>query len=135
MTFPFQLIPSITAAILIFIILLSRQRKQLQGGMDVQPDCFTAKHPKAASDHAPTEPKSPKSYFLIKSEADVFSIDDLASRPEQTEPWDGECVSFNTNVTLNGNRSRVFCLNYPHQYLRCEESPSEENSPANADWG
>jgi predicted RNA-binding protein with PUA-like domain len=25
----------------------------------------------------------------MKSEADVFSIDDLASRPQQTEPWDG----------------------------------------------
>lgn len=25
----------------------------------------------------------------MKSEADVFSIDDLASRPHQTEPWDG----------------------------------------------
>jgi predicted RNA-binding protein with PUA-like domain len=28
-------------------------------------------------------------YWLIKSEPDVFSIDDLASRPGQTEPWDG----------------------------------------------
>ena len=28
-------------------------------------------------------------YWLMKSEPDVFSIDDLASRPDQTEPWDG----------------------------------------------
>lgn len=29
------------------------------------------------------------SYFLMKSEADVFSIDDLAQCKDQTEPWDG----------------------------------------------
>lgn len=28
-------------------------------------------------------------YWLFKSEPDAFSIDDLTSRPEQTEPWDG----------------------------------------------
>ncbi|NTS77236.1 EVE domain-containing protein [Catenovulum sp. SM1970] len=28
-------------------------------------------------------------YWLMKSEPDAFSIDDLASRPEQTEHWDG----------------------------------------------
>ncbi len=28
-------------------------------------------------------------YWLMKSEPDVFGIDDLASRPNQTEPWDG----------------------------------------------
>lgn len=28
-------------------------------------------------------------YWLMKSEPDSFSIDDLASRPRQTEPWDG----------------------------------------------
>lgn len=27
--------------------------------------------------------------WLLKTEPDTFSIDDLASRPEQTEPWDG----------------------------------------------
>lgn len=30
-----------------------------------------------------------RQYWLFKSEPDVFSIDDLASRPEQREPWDG----------------------------------------------
>lgn len=30
-----------------------------------------------------------KCYYLMKSEADVFSIDDLSQRPNQTEPWDG----------------------------------------------
>ena len=30
----------------------------------------------------------------MKSEAEVFSIDDLASRPNQIEPWDGACASF-----------------------------------------
>jgi predicted RNA-binding protein with PUA-like domain len=28
-------------------------------------------------------------YWLMKSEPGAFSIDDLASRPGQTEPWDG----------------------------------------------
>ncbi len=28
-------------------------------------------------------------YWLFKTEPDAFSIDDLAIRPEQTEPWDG----------------------------------------------
>jgi predicted RNA-binding protein with PUA-like domain len=28
-------------------------------------------------------------YWLMKSEPSEFSIDDLASRPDQTEPWDG----------------------------------------------
>jgi predicted RNA-binding protein with PUA-like domain len=28
-------------------------------------------------------------YWLMKSEPDVFSIDDLKKRPHQTEPWDG----------------------------------------------
>lgn len=28
-------------------------------------------------------------YWLLKSEPDVFSIDHLAQRPQQTEPWDG----------------------------------------------
>ncbi|WP_334014428.1 EVE domain-containing protein [Alteromonas sp. S167] len=28
-------------------------------------------------------------YWLFKTEPDAFSIDDLASRPNQTEPWDG----------------------------------------------
>lgn len=29
------------------------------------------------------------SYWLMKSEPDVFSIDDLAARPHQIEPWNG----------------------------------------------
>lgn len=28
-------------------------------------------------------------YWLFKTEPDGFSIDDLAARPNQTEPWDG----------------------------------------------
>lgn len=28
-------------------------------------------------------------YWLMKSEPDAFSFEDLKSRPEQTEPWDG----------------------------------------------
>jgi len=28
-------------------------------------------------------------YWLFKTEPDTFGIDDLASRPNQTEPWDG----------------------------------------------
>ena len=28
-------------------------------------------------------------FWLFKTEPDAFSIDDLAARPQQTEPWDG----------------------------------------------
>ena len=28
-------------------------------------------------------------YWLMKSEPDVFSIEDLSQRPKKTEPWDG----------------------------------------------
>lgn len=28
-------------------------------------------------------------YWLMKTEPDVFGIDDLRARPKQTEPWDG----------------------------------------------
>ncbi|HEX5635802.1 MAG TPA: EVE domain-containing protein, partial [Gammaproteobacteria bacterium] len=28
-------------------------------------------------------------YWLMKSEPDVFGIDDLKNRPQQTEHWDG----------------------------------------------
>ena len=31
----------------------------------------------------------PKQYWLMKSEPDTFSIDDLKQRPQKTEPWDG----------------------------------------------
>ena len=30
-----------------------------------------------------------KQYWLMKSEPDVFSVDDLAARPKKTEPWNG----------------------------------------------
>ncbi|CAL8466356.1 g5892 [Coccomyxa elongata] len=33
--------------------------------------------------------KGPTSFYLLKSEPHEFSIDDLASRKDQTEPWDG----------------------------------------------
>lgn len=36
--------------------------------------------------------ESRPSYWLMKSEPDVFSIDDLAAKPEQTEHWDGACA-------------------------------------------
>ena len=38
---------------------------------------------------ATKRPKTERGYYLMKSEADVFSIDDLAARMNQTEPWDG----------------------------------------------
>jgi predicted RNA-binding protein with PUA-like domain len=33
--------------------------------------------------------KPPQNYWLMKSEPDSFSIDDLSNRPHQTEHWDG----------------------------------------------
>ena len=44
----------------------------------------------ATKSRTPAEAKtSAPSYYLLKSEPDEFSIRDLASRPDQTEPWDG----------------------------------------------
>jgi predicted RNA-binding protein with PUA-like domain len=34
-------------------------------------------------------PRSRKKYWLLKSEPDAFSINDLQARPKQTEAWDG----------------------------------------------
>ncbi|MEO0794990.1 MAG: EVE domain-containing protein [Verrucomicrobiota bacterium] len=31
----------------------------------------------------------PKKYWLMKSEPDAFSLEDLSNCPNQTEPWDG----------------------------------------------
>ena len=46
--------------------------------------------PAAAAAASPADgPKRGTQYFLMKSEPDVFSVDDLAARPNQTEPWDG----------------------------------------------
>ncbi len=50
----------------------------------------------AAADSAAAPAELPAngapSYWLMKSEPDVFSIDDLADKPEQTEHWDGACA-------------------------------------------
>ena len=37
----------------------------------------------------PTTPAAPRRYWLVKSEPDVFSFDDLLARPKQTTHWDG----------------------------------------------
>ncbi len=37
----------------------------------------------------PTKPAQPRRYWLVKSEPDVFSFDDLLKRPGKTTPWDG----------------------------------------------
>lgn len=34
-------------------------------------------------------PRAPRQYWLLKSEPDVFSFDDLLAAPGQTTPWDG----------------------------------------------
>ena len=66
-----------------------------------QPPAPLQKRPAAAAAAAPAgqkpkttaaaaaAPPAGRSYYLMKSEAEVFSIDDLAQRKDQTEPWDG----------------------------------------------
>ena len=39
--------------------------------------------------HTEAATSSSKQYYLLKSEPDEFSIDDLAARPLQTNEWDG----------------------------------------------
>lgn len=43
----------------------------------------------SAAAAAAAEQAGEQQFFLMKSEPDVFGIDDLAARPGQTEPWDG----------------------------------------------
>lgn len=49
--------------------------------------------------------------YLLKSEPDDFSIDDLAARPEQTEPWDG-VRNFQARNIMQGMKLRDQCLFY-----------------------
>ena len=62
----------------------------------------TAKAPKEAS---------PPGLYLLKSEPDEFSIDDLASRPNQTEPWDG-VRNYQARNIMQGMRLGDRCLFY-----------------------
>ena len=49
--------------------------------------------------------------YLLKSEPDEFSIDDLAARPEQTEPWDG-VRNFQARNIMQGMKLGDKCLFY-----------------------
>ncbi len=61
---------------------------------------------------SPTEAKSSaSSYYLLKSEPDEFSISDLASRPGQTEPWDG-VRSYQARNIMQGMCVADQCLFY-----------------------
>ncbi|KAI3423961.1 hypothetical protein D9Q98_009795 [Chlorella vulgaris] len=60
------------------------------GGASAATALAAAKADKIASreQQQQQQPGQP-SYYLMKSEPDVFGIDDLQQRPGQTEPWDG----------------------------------------------
>ena len=49
--------------------------------------------------------------YLLKSEPDEFSIDDLAARPQQTEPWDG-VRNFQARNIMQGMKLGDQCLFY-----------------------
>lgn len=49
-----------------------------------------AQQPAAAAAAAGSSGAQQRQFFLMKSEPDVFSIDDLGNKPNQTEAWDGE---------------------------------------------
>jgi hypothetical protein len=55
----------------------------------------------------------------LQSEPDVFSIDDLASRPDMTEPWDGEGPPVLYTVLCN-----ITCLVLP-RHRSSQEHPAE----------
>ena len=46
-------------------------------------------HPDPFASHSLLFPKDNMNYWLMKSEPDVFSIDDLAASPKKTTHWDG----------------------------------------------
>lgn len=56
-------------------------------------------------------------YWLMKSEPTTFSIDDLASRPKQTEPWDGvrnyQARNFMRDRMHTGDRAFFYHSNCP----------------------
>ena len=49
--------------------------------------------------------------YLLKSEPHEFSIDDLAARPGQTEPWDG-VRNFQARNVMQGMKVGDQCLFY-----------------------
>ena len=62
--------------------------------------------------------------YLVKSEPDEFSIDDLAARPKQTEPWDG-VRNFQARNIMQGMKLGDQCLFY-HSNTKevCRHRPS-----------
>ena len=50
-------------------------------------------------------------YWLFKSEPDVFSIDDLAKRPNRTSAWDG-VRNYQARNIMQGMRLGDQCLFY-----------------------
>ena len=44
----------------------------------------------ASAEDATEAAAAGQQFFLVKSEPNVFSIDDLAGKPDSTEAWDGE---------------------------------------------
>jgi len=51
-------------------------------------------------------------YWLVKSEPDVFSIDDLAAAPRQTTPWDGVRNYQARNLMRDGMKEGDLILYY-----------------------
>jgi hypothetical protein len=57
-------------------------------------------------------------YFLVKSEPDAFSIDQLEARPNQTEGWDGELHSCKASAAvLLQHQLLAVLLQQPHVHL------------------
>ena len=80
----------------------------------------------------PKEASAPGLY-LLKSEPDEFSIDDLASRPNQTEPWDG-VRNYQARNIMQGMRLGDQCLFYHSntKHVISHSTPGLRNIPSAA---
>jgi predicted RNA-binding protein with PUA-like domain len=101
-------------------------------------------------------PRSPRQFWLFKSEPDVFSIDDLARAPRQTTCWDGvrnyqarnflrDSIQIGDGVLFYHSSSdplaivgtaRVVRAGYPDQTAFDAKSPhfDPKSDPANPTW-
>lgn len=71
---------------------------------------------KGKSTAAGSKEKPP--YYLVKSEPDEFSIDALKARPNQTEGWEGECLT--ASQVGSGCTVCCWCCLAYELHLQCE---------------
>lgn len=104
-------------------------------------ECRSFKHVHCTVQAAGVQKDSAPALYLLKSEPDEFSIDDLAARPQQTEPWDGvrnfqarnimqgmklgdQCLFYHSNTKEVSHHESCTCVmaHCTHESARCTSS-------------